>query len=118
MLAKKERLTKKEFDRFFSSGKRYHSPVLQLIYTPLDVFHGAAVVGKKVHKKAVDRNKTRRRLYGALYALKLQDNLMGVYIVIAKPKAKDATYATLKQELSELVGSTKNLSKILNTKNK
>lgn len=106
MLKKKERLTKKEFDRFFISGKRYHSTFIQLIYTPNEVFHGAVVVGKKVHKKAVDRNKTRRRLYSSLYTLRKQKDLRGIFIVIAKAPAKTATHAILKQDLTDLVCST------------
>ena len=102
MLKKKQRLAKKEFDHYFASGKRFHSPLLQLIYTPHESFHGAAVVGKKVHKKAVDRNKLRRRLYASLYTLKGEQNLTGVFMVIAKLPAKEASYKELKASLSKL----------------
>lgn len=103
MLKKRDRLTKKQFDAYFASGKRFHSPLVQLIYTPLTSFHGAAVAGKKVSKKAVERNTVRRRLYAALYALKKETNLQGVFIMIAKPAAKDASYSELKASLSKLV---------------
>lgn len=89
MLKKKERLTKAEFDRFFKVGKRTHSPTLQIIHAQHDNFHGAVVVGKKVYKRAVDRNRLRRQLYGALYRFHKNNNLKGVFIVIAKPPAKD-----------------------------
>lgn len=85
MLKKKERLTRKEFDRFFSVGKRSHSPSVQLIYAPSDAFHGSAVVGKKVYKKAVDRNRLRRQLYGLLYKHHKQHISPFVFILIAKP---------------------------------
>lgn len=85
MLQKRERLTKKKFDEAFLKGKRVHSPHLQLIFVPSSSFHGAAVVGKKVYKKAVARNKLRRQLYGALYRYHKTHKLMGTYILIAKP---------------------------------
>lgn len=89
MLSKKQRLTKKEFDHVFTSGKREHSPTLQLIYARGDSFHGAAVVGKKVFKKAVDRNKLRRRLYGVLYRMHAVQSFDGTYILVAKPAIKE-----------------------------
>lgn len=103
MLKKKQRLTKKEFDQYFQSGKRFHDPLLQLIYTPHASFQGAVVVGKKVHKKAVDRNRLRRRLYAALYTLYKEKQLTGVYIIIAKPVAKNASHKELKELLSKLI---------------
>ena len=108
MLKKKERLTKREFDRFFSSGKRVHSPVLQLIYTPHESFHGAVVVGKKVHKRAVDRNKLRRRLYSVLYRYQKTEGRSGVFICIAKPPAKEMTFTELKNEMETLLGRVSN----------
>lgn len=96
MLKKKERLTKKEFDRFFASGRRIHSPFFTLIFTAAPDFHGAVVVGKKVYKRAVDRNRLRRRLYNIIYRLSRENQLRGVYIVITKPAAKDATFKELR----------------------
>ena len=107
MLKKKERLTKKEFDRSFSSGRRYHSPVLTLIHEPGDNFHGAVVVGKKVYKKAVDRNRLRRRLYNVLYRLSRANELTGTHILLTKPTAKDLSFAQLKEEVEGLLNKIK-----------
>jgi len=103
MFKKKERLTKKEFDRSFSVGKRYHSPTLQLIYEPTDTFHGAAVVGKKVYKNAVDRNRLRRRMYAVLYRYQKEHKLSGTFIVVAKPALKDITKDSFSQEIESLL---------------
>lgn len=103
MLAKKHRLTATEFERHFASGKRVHGTLLQLIHVPGGQFHGSAVAGKKVNKKAVRRNKLRRRIYGALYRAHRARDLAGVYIVIAKPAAATATFAELKEELDSLL---------------
>lgn len=105
MLKKKERLTKKEFDRFFSSGKRAHSPLLTLIHSSNSEFHGAVVVGKKVFKKAVDRNRLRRRLYNILYRLSLENNLQGVYIILTKPVSGGASFSQLKEQLQKLISN-------------
>lgn len=104
MLKKKERLTKKEFDRSFSVGKRYHSPSIQLIYEKSDVFHGSAVVGKKVYKKAVDRNRLRRRMYGVLYRYQKDHPLKGTFILIAKPALKEVPGDGFAQEVEKLIG--------------
>ena len=105
MLKKKQRLTKAAFDQYFKSGKRIHTPLFQLIYTPCNTFHGAVVAGKKVSKKAVDRNVVRRRIYAALYALYKEQSCTGVYIVIAKPVVKSATYSEIKETLSKILKS-------------
>jgi ribonuclease P protein component len=85
MFKKKHRLTRAEFDRFFAVGKRLHSPSLTLIYAKSEESHAAVVVGKKVAKKAVDRNTLRRRIYGLIYEhLKAMDE---PYTVIAIAKS-------------------------------
>lgn len=86
MFKKRHRLTKAMFDQSFRQGKRFHSPELQLIHdkTTPD-FHGAVVVGKKVYKKAVLRNKLRRRIYGVLYRWQKTHQATGTYILVAKP---------------------------------
>lgn len=110
MLKKKERLTKKEFDRSFSVGKRTHSPTVQLIYEPTDAFHGAAVVGKKVYKKAVDRNRLRRRMYGVLYRYHTEHPLMGTYILIAKPALKEVQKSEFTQQIENVIKQAQNYS--------
>lgn len=107
MLKKKERLTKKEFDRFFSSGRRYHTPLLTMVHTPTEDFHGAVVVGKKVFKMAVDRNRLRRRLYNILYRLSQEKELKGVYIILTKPEAKNADFSNLKTTLEDSLSNLK-----------
>lgn len=103
MLKKNERLTKVEFDRSFSLGKRTHTPLLQIIHHPSPSFHGAVVVGKKVYKKAVARNRLRRQLYGALYRYHKKNNLTGTFIVIAKPTISQVPQKLLSAELIEVL---------------
>lgn len=103
MLKKKERLTKKEFDRFFATGARKHNDLFTLIYKTDPSFHGAVVVGKKVHKRAVDRNLLRRRIYSILYRLSRDQGLKGVYIILTKPMAAGAGFAELKSTLEKFI---------------
>lgn len=104
MLKKRERLTAAMFDRFFSSGRRVHGTYVQLVYTPFPQFHGAVVVGKKLLRSAVARNKLRRRIYAALYSVRRTEDMTGVYILLAKPPAITAPYGALADEIRMLAG--------------
>jgi len=90
MFKKSVRLSHSEFMTFLSSGKRYHSTSLTITYTPGLVLRAAAVVGKKVAKDAVDRNRIRRRLYATLQRATINITApcpTGAYIMVAKPGA-------------------------------
>lgn len=103
MLSRKERLTRSEFNRFFSVGKRLHSPSLTLIFAPHERFQASAVIGKKVAKTAVSRNKFRRRVYDVFERYHRNGLNTGVFICIAKQPASSLPYAALKEELGELI---------------
>lgn len=104
MFKKRERLTKKDFDTYFKSGRRIHHPLFTLVYTPHEEFHGAVVVGKKVSKKAVERNKIRRRVYSALYTQYKEQNLHGVFIILTKPPIKGVSFSEIQRTLIDTVG--------------
>ena len=104
MLKKQNRLTKRQFDTHFKSGKRHHGELLTVVHSPADTFHGAVVVGKKIYKRAVDRNQKRRQIYNALYALYKDTELTGVFIVLSKPGVKQASFADLSTDLTRIVG--------------
>lgn len=103
MLSKKDRLSSAEFSVYFKTGKKIHSTYATLIYTKHPHFHGSVVVGKKVDKRAVVRNKLRRRFYALLYTqLKLKQKT-GVYIVILKPNIKSLNKKQQRQEIQKLI---------------
>lgn len=90
MFKKSARLSRSEFMSFLSSGKRYHSSSLTITFTPGQTVRAAAVVGKKVAKQAVDRNRIRRRLYATLLRSVRDVSApcpTGTYIMVAKPGA-------------------------------
>jgi len=103
MLKKHHRLTVAAFDAHFKSGKRRHGTYLQLIHSPAPVFHGAVVVGKKVYKTAVGRNRLRRQLYAVLFEYKQQKNNPGVYIALVKPAARLVPVSEVRAELRTLL---------------
>ncbi len=87
MLKKRNRLTKKEFEKVFRKGTpfiftdfivKYHSSTL-----PFSRF--GISVGLKISKKAVARNAMRRHLYIALEEL-LDTFAKGDYIILVRQK--------------------------------
>lgn len=107
MLPKEKRLTTNGFNRFFGVGRRYHSEHFTLMHVPFPVTKAAVVVGKKVAKKAVERNRMRRRVYTVLGTL-LADCGSGVYIVLVKKPLSERTHEELQAELAALFGRINN----------
>lgn len=105
MLQKKHRLSTAAFTQYFKTGKRRHSPHLQLIVAPAPEFHGAAVVGKKIFKQAVKRNRLRRQLYDLIYRAYKHDAISGVVILVAKPGAQQVPRKALTAEARALLSS-------------
>lgn len=102
MFKKTERLNRTKFSEYFKIGRRFHTESFTLIYSPAPIRAVAVVVGKKVSKSAIDRNTLRRRTYAAI---RLGVGTTGVYVVIAKPKAKDLTQAAIAPEIAKLLAS-------------
>jgi len=84
MLSKKERLSRKEFNRFFSLGKKNNSQTFTLVYTPHPTFHASVVVPKKIERSAVKRNKTRRQIYDIVRSHQKTEEFSGVFIFLIK----------------------------------
>ena len=102
MLSKKERLNRATFNRFFASGKRIQGTYIQLIYTKYPSLHASVVVSKKVAKKAVERNKIRRRIYAIVRTILQKERKKGVYICIVKPSAYTTSFQELKDDIKAL----------------
>lgn len=104
MLKKQERLTRTDFDRFFASGKRLHTPFFTVVYAPHPSLHASVVVGKKVAAKAVTRNQLRRRIYHIVRDAAYGRAKEGVFIVLTKKDALTATPAALRESLKRVLG--------------
>ncbi len=104
MFKKSERLNRTTFTEYFKIGRRFHSDDFTVVYSPAPVRAVAVVVGKKVFKGAVDRNTLRRRVYGA--ARLLLEDTTGVYVIIAKPSAKNLQQSQIVPAITSLLAST------------
>ena len=103
MLPKKKRLKRKDFNRFFSSGKKKNTPQLTLVYSPHPTFHASVVVSKKVARTAAKRNKLRRQIYDILRGAQKESKTTGVYILITKPKIVELSYQKLKEHIIKII---------------
>lgn len=105
MLTRKNRLTNsKEIETLFRSRRAFHSPTLTMRWARTKNAHSrfAVVVGNKVSKKAVVRNKIKRRVREVI-----QKNIPGVRggvdaAVVARAEAATATFKKLKEDLTAL----------------
>jgi ribonuclease P protein component len=100
MLKKENRLGRAGFSHYFKVGKKQHSEYLTLVTHPSPIFKASVVVGKKVYKNAVDRNKVRRRIYGEFSQIKQNQQII---IVIVKPTFSKLSKKVGTQIIKELL---------------
>lgn len=105
MLPKKNRLKrKKDFQRVFQKGRGIKEGVLVFKWLPNSLKENrfGIIVSQKVSKKAVSRNKIRRRLQAhlRLKLSKFKKNLDGVIIV--QPGAKEEKKETILDSLNKI----------------
>lgn len=75
------------------------------MYYPFPTLRAAAVVGKKVAKKAHERNTLRRRMYAAIERFaKERGALSGVFILVAKPALAKDSRLVQQTKVMELLG--------------
>lgn len=104
MLKKAQRLNRSAFSSYFEKGRRTHGTYLTCVYTPAPAFFTAVVVGKKVSKKAVVRNRVRRRVYGLIEKKITQKPVLGVYIFITKPACATLSRAEFLEKVGDEIG--------------
>ncbi len=109
MFARSARLSRLEFSNFFTKrdALRFHGQWQSVVFVPHELAKFSVVVSKKVSKRAVVRNKLRRRAYGTL-ANNVASIPTGVVIVLYKPGASKANRLILQ---TELVGLLARISK-------
>lgn len=101
MLKSSNRIKQKEFQVFFKSGKSIHAPLFTLVYgvqtqkTLILQPKCSVVVPKTVAKKAVDRNKIRRRVYGILRKNQKTLKNKGFYIFLTKKPIITASFVDI-----------------------
>ncbi len=96
---------KRDFDRIFSDGRRFHGRYLTLVRAEPSEPHTTAyglVVGKRVGK-AVVRNRVKRRLREVARRLLIYGQKNADFVVIARSGAAARDYWQLGDELADLL---------------
>jgi ribonuclease P protein component len=104
MLPKINRIKKKkDFELIFKKGASFKSPsfILKVLKTSLEYSRFGFVVSQKVSKKAVERNKIRRRLSEIVKKQKIKPGLDLVFISLASAKNKD--FLNFKKETEDIL---------------
>ncbi len=112
MFSKIYRLTEKEdFSSVFKKGKKLEGFFiwLKFLKNSLGIFRFGFVVGMKISKKAVERNKIKRRLRAASYFFLRSAGLLVGYdiVIVAKPEIKKEKFAEILHDLENLVKKIK-----------
>ena len=98
-------MKKKEFEAVFRKGKTKAGKLvfLKILKNNQDDNRFGVVVSKKISKKAVNRNKIKRRLRETIRQAHIKPGLN--IIIIAKPEIIDKNYQDIKNELEDLFKS-------------
>ncbi|MFH1472852.1 MAG: ribonuclease P protein component [bacterium] len=105
MLPKSKRIPRKLFKQILKNKRHFNSNHFSLVIFPNSSTARFGVsVAKKVSKKAVTRNKIRRRVYSAIRNF-ITEIKPGLYLVVVKPNTKDVKGVILEKELKSLVVS-------------
>ncbi len=102
MLKKSHRLNRVEFAHLLTYGRRVSGTGFSLLYTTGNKeAKFSVVVGKKTAKKAVERNRLRRRVYAVCKEYEQQHENPHVAIFVYK-NVKEMTYSELQNTLHSL----------------
>lgn len=112
MLPKKSRLKKrKDFEEVFKKGKSWKEAFLLLKILPnkLKISRFGFIIGKKYSKKAVLRNKIKRRLREVVREElpKIKEGLDGVIIVLSEANKEKESFEELKKIINKLFKKAK-----------
>lgn len=102
MLERTYRLRKqKDFSKVFRSGRTQHAPAFTLKYNPnhQSRSRAAVVVSTKVSKRAVPRNRTRRRFYAQLQRMWPQIKPGYDIVILTRHQALDLRGEELAEQL-------------------
>jgi ribonuclease P protein component len=109
MLKSSNRIKQSEFQSLFKSGRSTQNLLFTLIFglkTPEITTNGplcTVVVSKNVSKKAVERNKIRRRIYAILKKNEKALQNKGFYIFLVKKPAQKASFQEIEQAVTSVI---------------
>jgi ribonuclease P protein component len=102
VFAFEDRVHSEQFDEVLKKGKMKNSPLFSVCYLKGSKSTFAAVASKKVSKKAVIRNKNKRRVRHALKNIGL-DAPTGAYVVFIKKDLSLVPYPELVTVLAKML---------------
>ena len=105
VLSKKNKLKKKDLNKILRKGKRFNGEILLLIIFKNDLKNTRVglIISKKVSKKAVVRNKIKRRIY-SLIRNKLSKIKTGFdVLIITRPEIKEKNFFEINKILSKVL---------------
>ena len=106
MLAKKSRLVKeKDFKKIFKQGKFSYTKIfsIKVLANELGVNRYGIVISNKVSKKAVERNRLKRRFRAAIKDFENKIHKGYDLVIIASPAAINQEYKFIKSELEKVL---------------
>lgn len=102
MLNKSQTLKTKEVKYTAIKGKKLDAPNLFAKFIPSEEYKLAVNVSKKIHKKAVVRNRIKRRIKAAW--LSIEEKKVGKYVINAKRvDIAEMQFEMLKEEMQMLI---------------
>lgn len=112
MLNKINRLTKeKDFENLFKNGQAFHSQLfnLKIVRNKLNNTRFGFIISKKVSKKAVERNKIKRRLREVIRKEieQIKNGYDAVIIVKNNQEVIKKEYLQIKNEVDNLIKKAK-----------
>ena len=96
------RLNKEKFLIVMKKGKMIHSPLFSLYYLEAENMAFSAAASKKVSKKAVIRNRNKRRIR-EIFRKQVPEIALGEYIIFIKKDISALKHTVLKEELSAIL---------------
>ncbi len=108
MLPSRKRLSRLEFTQFLASKdvKVVFNPLGTLKYKKSLISQASVVISSKHEKRAVYRNKLRRRIYSIFEAYFKDNNDQNQYILYISKQAPSFEYSQIKAFLYELLKKT------------
>lgn len=102
MLAKKYKLKKKnDFKKVFDNGKYYQQGFISLKFfkNNLDITRFGLIVSSKISKKAVERNKIKRRIENTIQINQKNIKTGFDIIILVRPEIVKEKYINIKKNL-------------------
>ncbi|MFC1701102.1 ribonuclease P protein component [Patescibacteria group bacterium] len=105
MLPRKYKLKKKtDFKKVFDKGKYYQGRFisLKILKNDLEISRFGFIVGLKISKKAVDRNRIKRRLENTVQIIQKRIKFGFDVVVMVRPEIIEKKYTEIKENLLDL----------------